>query len=111
MTVLSGAREAIARLADVGVVAALGHTDATYAQASAGIDAGSTLATHLYNGMRPVHHREPGVVTGALGDDRIAVELIHDGVHLHPAIVRDAFARWRGSRGAGDRRDDGSGRW
>ncbi len=90
---LPGAPEAITRLADAGVVAALGHTDATYEQARAGVDAGGTLATHLYNGMRPVHHREPGVVTAALGDPRVAVELINDGVHLHPAIVQDAFAR------------------
>lgn len=90
---LPGALEVIARLADVGVVAALGHTDATYEQACAGLDAGGTLATHLYNGMRPVHHREPGVVIAALGDLRVAVELINDGVHLHPAIVQDIFAR------------------
>ncbi|WP_034271737.1 N-acetylglucosamine-6-phosphate deacetylase [Haloechinothrix halophila] len=90
---LPGALELITHLANAGVVAALGHTDATYAQARAGFDAGGRLATHLYNGMRPIHHREPGVVTAALTDERVAVELINDGVHLHPAIVRDAFAR------------------
>jgi len=90
---LPGALDAIKLIADAGVVTAVGHTDATYAQARAGFDAGATLATHLYNGMRPVHHREPGVVTAALADERVAVELINDGVHLHPAIVRDAFAR------------------
>ncbi|MPY82461.1 MAG: N-acetylglucosamine-6-phosphate deacetylase [Actinophytocola sp.] len=90
---LPGALDVIKLIADAGVVAAVGHTDATYAQARAGFDAGATLATHLYNGMRPVHHREPGVVTAALADERVAVELINDGVHLHPAIVRDAFAR------------------
>jgi len=90
---LPGALDVIKLIADAGVVAAVGHTDATYAQARAGFDVGATLATHLYNGMRPVHHREPGVVTAALADERVAVELINDGVHLHPAIVRDAFAR------------------
>lgn len=90
---LPGALDLITHLANVGVIAAMGHTDATYAQARAGFDAGGRLATHLYNGMRPVHHREPGVITAALTDERVAVELINDGVHLHPAIVRDAFAR------------------
>lgn len=90
---LPGALEVIKLIVDAGAGAAVGHTDATYAQARAGFDAGATLATHLYNGMRPVHHREPGVVTAALADERVAVELINDGVHLHPAIVRDVFAR------------------
>lgn len=90
---LPGALDVIKLIADAGAVAAVGHTDATYVQARAGFDAGATLATHLYNGMRPVHHREPGVVTAALSGERVAVELINDGVHLHPAIVRDTFAR------------------
>lgn len=69
-----------------GVVAAIGHTDATYAQARAAIDAGATLATHLFNGMRPLHHREPGVILAAL-DSGIACEVINDGVHVHPAVT------------------------
>jgi len=67
-------------------VAAIGHTDATYDQARAGIDAGATLATHLFNGMRPVHHREPGVVWAALVSG-ITCEVINDGVHVHPAVT------------------------
>ena len=70
-------------------MAAVGHTDATYAQARAAIDAGATVATHLFNAMRPVHHREPGPVLALMEDPRVTVELITDGVHLHPALYRD----------------------
>lgn len=90
---LPGALDAIRQLVDAGVVAAVGHTDATYDQARAAFEAGATLATHLYNGMRPVHHREPGVVQAALDDRRVTVELINDGVHLHGVVVRAAFAQ------------------
>jgi len=69
-------------------VAAIGHTEATYEQARAAIDAGATVATHLFNAMRPVHHREPGPVVAALEDPRVTVELVTDGVHLHPALHR-----------------------
>ncbi len=85
---LPGALEAIRRIVDAGSVAAIGHTDATYEQARAAIDAGATVATHLFNAMRPVHHREPGPVAAALEDPRVTVELINDGVHLHPALHR-----------------------
>ena len=85
---LPGALEAIRRIVDAGAVAAIGHTDATYEQARAAIDAGATVATHLFNAMRPVHHREPGPVVAALEDPRVTVELIIDGVHLHPALHR-----------------------
>lgn len=85
---LPGAIEAVRRIVDAGAVAAIGHTDATYEQARAAIDAGATVATHLFNTMRPVHHREPGPVVAALEDPRVTVELINDGVHLHPALHR-----------------------
>ena len=86
---LPGAPEAIAFLREHGVLAAIGHTDATYEQTRAGLDAGATVGTHLFNGMRPPHHREPGPVVGLL--DSLAVcELIADNVHLHPGML--AFA-------------------
>ncbi|MEO5662077.1 MAG: N-acetylglucosamine-6-phosphate deacetylase [Nocardioides sp.] len=85
---LPGAIEAIRRIVGAGAVAAIGHTDATYEQARAAIDAGATVATHLFNAMRPVHHRDPGPVVAALEDPRVTVELITDGVHLHPALPR-----------------------
>lgn len=85
---LAGGMEAIRQFVDAGVAVAIGHTDATYDQARAAIDAGATVATHLFNAMRPVHHREPGPVIAALEDPRVTVELITDGVHLHPALHR-----------------------
>lgn len=84
--------DAVRRLSGVGVIAAVGHTDATYEQTRAAIEAGATVATHLFNAMRPLHHREPGPIPAVIEDDRVTVELICDGVHLHPAVVRTAIA-------------------
>jgi N-acetylglucosamine-6-phosphate deacetylase len=84
-----GGMAAIQRLVGAGVVAAVGHTDATYDLVRAAIDAGATVGTHLFNAMRPVHHREPGPVMALLEDPRVTVELITDGVHLHPALYRE----------------------
>jgi N-acetylglucosamine-6-phosphate deacetylase len=86
------AADAVAMLAAEGVIAAVGHTDASYDETKAAIGAGVTVATHLFNAMRPVHHREPGPIPALLADERVTVELICDGVHLHPAIVRMAIA-------------------
>jgi N-acetylglucosamine-6-phosphate deacetylase len=88
---LPGGLDAVGRLADAGVLVAIGHTDATYDEARAAIDAGARLGTHLFNAMRPLHHRDPGPV-GALLDAPVDVELIADGVHLHPAVLRTVFA-------------------
>jgi N-acetylglucosamine-6-phosphate deacetylase len=84
--------DAIGRITGAGALAAVGHTDATYDETRAAIDAGATVATHLFNAMRPLHHREPGPVPALLEDGRVTVELICDGVHLHPAVVRTAVA-------------------
>ncbi|MEU4421178.1 N-acetylglucosamine-6-phosphate deacetylase [Actinoplanes sp. NPDC024001] len=86
---LPGALEAITFLRENGVLAAIGHTDASYDQTQAGVAAGATLGTHLFNGMRPPHHREPGPVVGLLSSTA-AVELIADNIHLHPGML--AFA-------------------
>jgi N-acetylglucosamine-6-phosphate deacetylase len=83
---LPGALEAIAFLRRRGVVAALGHTDATYEQTAAGLDAGATVGTHLFNGMPPPHHREPGPVVALLSSPAVC-ELIADNVHLHPGML------------------------
>jgi len=85
---LTGAIGAIRRMTDAGVVAAIGHTEANYEQTCAAIDAGATVATHLFNAMRPIHHREPGPIIALLDDPRVTVELICDGVHLDAALYR-----------------------
>jgi N-acetylglucosamine-6-phosphate deacetylase len=82
----------VRRLVRDGVVVAIGHTDATYDQTRAAIDAGTTVGTHLFNAMPPLHHREPGPVSALLEDHRVTVELICDGVHLHAATVRLAMS-------------------
>jgi N-acetylglucosamine-6-phosphate deacetylase len=84
---LPGGLDLIDRLVGDGVVAAIGHTDARYADAVAGFARGATLLTHAYNGMRPLHHREPGPVAAAL-DAGATCEIINDQVHVHPAAVR-----------------------
>ncbi|MEH3139288.1 MAG: N-acetylglucosamine-6-phosphate deacetylase [Mycobacterium kyogaense] len=84
----AGAIAAIEQLTAAGVVVAVGHTEATYTQTRAAIDAGATVGTHLFNAMRPIDRREPGPITALLEDPRVTVELITDGVHLDPAIYR-----------------------
>lgn len=83
-----GALDAIRQLVAAGVVAAIGHTDADFAQTRAAVDAGVRLATHLGNAMPPLHHREPGAIGACLTAPLVVCELIVDGHHLHPAMVR-----------------------
>ncbi|SEO23357.1 N-acetylglucosamine-6-phosphate deacetylase [Paenibacillus sp. OV219] len=75
-------------LAANGIVAAAGHTDATYAQVIDAAEAGLTQAVHTFNAMRGLHHREPGTVGAVMTDHRIHAELIADGHHVHPAAIR-----------------------
>ena len=82
---LPGAVEAIRRIVGSGAVAAIGHTDAGLEAACAGLAAGARVGTHLFNGMRPLHHREPGVITALLDSDAV-LEVIADNVHVHPAL-------------------------
>lgn len=88
---LPGSQDAISRIADAGVVVAIGHTDASYDDAQRAIESGATVGTHVFNAMRPLHHRDPGPALALLEDPRITVELIADGVHLHPALVRQVI--------------------
>ncbi|MGW1953797.1 N-acetylglucosamine-6-phosphate deacetylase [Streptomyces sp. NPDC001920] len=90
-TELPGGIDSVRLLADHGVIAAVGHTDATYEQTVRAIDAGATVATHLFNAMPPLGHREPGPIAALLEDERVTVELINDGTHLHPAALQLAF--------------------
>jgi N-acetylglucosamine-6-phosphate deacetylase len=83
-----GASAYIERLVQHGILAACGHTDATYEQLRAAADRGLTHAVHTFNAMRPLHHREPGTVGAVLTDNRIMAEIIADGEHVHPAAIR-----------------------
>ncbi len=85
---LKGACELIAYATSVGVRCSLGHTNAVAAEALHGIDAGASSATHCFNAMRALNHREPGVLGVALDDPRLYAELICDGVHVAPELVR-----------------------
>lgn len=94
---LDGAIDAVKRITAAGAIAAIGHTDASYATTRAAIDAGARVGTHLFNAMAPVHHREPGPAIALLEDPRVTVELVTDGLHVHPALW-DHVARAAGQR-------------
>jgi N-acetylglucosamine-6-phosphate deacetylase len=85
---LPGALELVRAAAAAGVVVSMGHTGATYAEASAAVAAGARAATHVFNAMRPFHHREPGVLGAAFDLDSITCEVICDGVHVDAAAMR-----------------------
>jgi N-acetylglucosamine-6-phosphate deacetylase len=123
---LPGAGQLLDDLAREGVLAALGHSRADAAGVEAAIARGARHVTHLFNAMGPLHHREPGLAGVALADTRLTADLICDGAHVHPTVVR-AAARALGDRlllitdrieplargsgplsfGSGDVRDDG----
>jgi N-acetylglucosamine-6-phosphate deacetylase len=88
---LPRALDAIALLRRAGVIAAVGHTDASYEQTLAAVAAGARVGTHVCNGMRPVHHREPGPVVALLDSPTVVCEQIPDGVHLHDGMLRHAI--------------------
>ena len=69
----------------------IAHSDATYEEARAGIEAGVTHLTHLYNAMPAIHHRKPGTIAAAAEAEQVSAEIISDGEHVHPAAVRLAF--------------------
>lgn len=77
------------------IVVSLGHTTCSYEDARTFTEAGARAVTHLFNGMKPLHHRDPGLVGAALDDDRLTPSLIADLVHVHPAALRLAIARKR----------------
>lgn len=89
---LPGALALIADVVAAGAIAAVGHSDASYDQTRAAVDAGARVGTHLYNGMRTPHHRDPGPVVALLESPGVACELIADGHHLHPAVLALAAA-------------------
>jgi N-acetylglucosamine-6-phosphate deacetylase len=88
---LPGALEMIRTLVGERVTASIGHSDATYDEAQAAVAAGARCATHMFNAMPPLHHREPGLLGAVLDLDELTCELICDGIHVHPAALRLAF--------------------
>jgi len=88
----------IRSLVSQGHRVSLGHSGATLDEAKAGIDAGARQATHLFNRMPPLTHRAPGLVGAVLDDDRVSVELVLDGYHVHPVVVRAAIRAKRPER-------------
>lgn len=96
---LDGAKEAIEYLRRAGVTVSMGHTDATFEEAVAGLALGISHVTHTYNAMRPLHHRDPGVVGAAfLSGPNVRCEVIADGIHVHPNAI-EALWRIKGTEG------------
>jgi N-acetylglucosamine-6-phosphate deacetylase len=85
---LTGALEVVRELVHSGVVVAAGHSAAGFDEAKSGIDAGIRYATHIFNGMPAMHHREPALTGAVLADERVVIGLINDGIHVHPALVK-----------------------
>jgi N-acetylglucosamine-6-phosphate deacetylase len=88
--------EQISRLAEAGIIVSIGHTDATYAQVQAAVEAGATMATHLFNAQSQIGNREPGVVGAVLDSGALNAGLIADGIHVHPASIGIALRAKRG---------------
>ncbi|HKS76062.1 MAG TPA: N-acetylglucosamine-6-phosphate deacetylase [Terriglobales bacterium] len=85
---LSGALEVIAEATRRGVCVSLGHSDADLETTRAAVKSGARHSTHTFNAMRPLGHRDPGIVGAVLTDSRISADIIADGIHLHPTIVK-----------------------
>lgn len=92
---IPGALKIIAECAELGIKVNMGHSDATYRQAVEGKKAGATGITHIFNAMRPFHHREPGLAGFGLIDEDIYIEVIADGVHLHSKTLELIFSKKR----------------
>jgi N-acetylglucosamine-6-phosphate deacetylase len=96
---LPGAGELLREAIGLGVCVSLGHSDAGFEAAGAAIDAGARHATHTFNAMRPLDHRDPGIAAAVLTDARVCAEIIADGVHVAPSMV-ELFLRAKGREGA-----------
>jgi len=89
---LPNALEAIDVLVEAGVVVAVGHTEASFEQTREAFDRGARIVTHAFNAMPGIHHRAPGPLVAAFEDDRVTIELILDGEHVHPDVAAMVFA-------------------
>ncbi|BBH20102.1 N-acetylglucosamine-6-phosphate deacetylase [Paenibacillus baekrokdamisoli] len=85
---LPGGMDLISFLKEQEVVIAVAHSDATYEEAKEAFAAGASHVTHCFNGMRPIHHRDPGLIVAAFEENHVSLQAIVDNVHLHPAIIR-----------------------
>ncbi len=85
---LPGAPEVISEALKRGVLSSIGHSNATYAEAMSGIEAGASHATHTFNAMRALDHREPGILGAVLSSDQVMADIIADGIHVAPAVVK-----------------------
>ncbi|CAJ1316249.1 N-acetylglucosamine-6-phosphate deacetylase [Paenibacillus nuruki] len=85
---LPGGMELISFLKEQGVIISIAHSDATYEEAKKAFKAGASHVTHCFNGMRPIHHRDPGIVVAAFEEEHVSLQAIVDHIHLHPAIIR-----------------------
>jgi N-acetylglucosamine-6-phosphate deacetylase len=93
---LPGATETIRYARTLGVHSSLGHSNATYQEAQSGISAGADHATHTFNAMRPLDHRDPGILGAVLENDELTADIIADGIHVHPGVV-SLFLRAKGA--------------
>ncbi len=92
---MPGCLKVIEKCSELKIKVNMGHSDATYKQAMEGKKAGATGITHLFNAMRPFHHREPGLAGLGLIDEDLYTEVIADGIHLHPKTIELIFSRKR----------------
>lgn len=95
---LPGGTELIEYLTEQGIIVSIAHSDATYEEAKEAFSKGASHVTHCFNGMRPIHHRDPGIVVAAFEEPHVSLQAIVDHVHLHPAIVR-LMHRIKGAEG------------
>ena len=91
---LHGARDAITRVVDHGAVAAVGHTAASFEATRDAIEAGARGATHLFNAMPALQHRDPGPLLALMADDRVTLELVVDGIHVDPHLAAFVLTTW-----------------
>jgi N-acetylglucosamine-6-phosphate deacetylase len=96
---LSGALEVIREARSQGILTSLGHSDATYEESVRGIQAGAVSATHTFNAMRELNHRDPGILGAVLTADELMADVIADGIHVAPAMVK-LFLRAKGEENA-----------
>jgi N-acetylglucosamine-6-phosphate deacetylase len=88
---LDGAADLIRSIVDTGIIVSMGHSDATYSEAETGFHAGAKGITHIFNALRGIHHREPGIAGFGLTNPHVCIEVIADPFHLHPKAIELIF--------------------